>query len=117
MALPREYRLKDSYYFRRVKRLGKSFNTPLFFLNIAPSKDPDELKFGFVVSTKVDKRAVERNRIRRVLSESIRKRLDGFGRGYHVVIIARPAISGKDTKTIDTWFEKVYPKILAFDKK
>jgi len=116
MALPKEYRLKGKYYFRRVKRLGKSFTTPLFFLNIAPSKDPKELKFGFIVSTKIDKRAVERNRIRRLMSEAIRKRLDNFKCGYHIVIIARPAIVGKDTKTIDTWFEKVLLKTQLYNK-
>lgn len=33
---------------------------------------PGQPRFAFIVSTKVDKRAVVRNRVRRVLSESVR---------------------------------------------
>ena len=110
MALPKEYILKDKYYFKRVRRLGKTFSTPLFFLNIASCKDPRELKFGLIVTTKIDKRAVERNRIRRALSEAVRKRLPNMNRGYHVVIVVKAAAVDKGGKDFDNWFEKILPK-------
>ncbi|MFH1896078.1 MAG: ribonuclease P protein component [bacterium] len=110
VALSKEYILKDKYYFKRVRRLGKTFSTPLFFLNIAPCKDARELKFGLIVTTKVDKRAVERNRIRRALSEAVRVRLPKLNRGYHVVIVAKAAAVGKSYQDFDACFAKLLPK-------
>jgi ribonuclease P protein component len=40
--------------------------------NAVPPKAGDNSRFAFIVSTKIDKRATARNRMRRVLSESIR---------------------------------------------
>ncbi len=49
-------------------------------------------RFGFVVSTKIDKRAVKRNRMRRVLSESVRHLLPSLSR-CDGIFIARKNIS------------------------
>lgn len=112
MALPKQHRLPTKYYFKRVKSLGTSFSTPYFFLNIAPSKDSSFTRFGFIISTKIDKRATVRNRIRRLLSEIIRleilPKLEGSA--YDVVFVARPAIIGKDYEEIAYWVNKILPK-------
>jgi ribonuclease P protein component len=125
MALPKEHRLTEKYDFNRVRRLGKSFSTPLFFLNIAPAKNPQYLRFGIVVSTKIDKRAVARNRVKRLLSEAIIKHLASkpshkkqndtlkvvtSSREYDVVIVAKPGIVGKSYEEIADCFNKILPK-------
>ncbi len=62
-----------------------------------------DLKFGFVVSKKVEKRAVWRNRIKRQMREVVRLLLKE-GRveaGYLVVVIAKPEITGHDYHVIE----------------
>lgn len=53
----------------------------------------DKVKIGFSISKKVGK-AVDRNRIKRILREICRKNLDIFPKGYHFIFIARPKIKG-----------------------
>lgn len=52
-------------------------------------------RFAIVVSKKVSKKAVERNQIRRFLSEAIRNRLSEIHDGWDIVIIVLPGISIK----------------------
>ncbi|KKW10896.1 MAG: Ribonuclease P protein component [Candidatus Gottesmanbacteria bacterium GW2011_GWB1_49_7] len=47
-------------------------------------------RFAFVVSTKVDKRATARNRMRRVLSESVRLVIDGIAPCDGVFTVKKP---------------------------
>lgn len=49
-------------------------------------------RFTFIVSTKIDKRATKRNKIRRILSEAVRHLLPGI-RSLDGVIIATSAIT------------------------
>lgn len=49
------------------------FKTPLFgFLYL----DSEESKVGWIISKKISKRAVDRNKIKRLLSEAVRKNWD-----------------------------------------
>ncbi len=54
------------------------------------------LRIGFVVSKRVSKHAVERNRIKRLLSEAIRPVLPGISGGWDIVISARNLASSTD---------------------
>ena len=65
------FRLPSSTVFQHSRIL----NTPFFRVMIQPNGLSCN-RFGFVVSKKVDKRAVVRNRIKRVLRESVRDFLE-----------------------------------------
>ena len=52
-------------------------------------------RFGLVVSTKVDKRAVIRNRIRRQVREIIRLKLAKIKPGFDVMIVLKKAAIGQ----------------------
>lgn len=47
-------------------------------------------RFGFVVSAKVSKKAVERNKIKRQMRDIVRKGIDSIKTGFDIVIIASP---------------------------
>ncbi len=51
--------------------------------------DVARLRIGFVVSKRISKRAVERNYIKRLLSEAIRTALPRLGVGLDIVVSAR----------------------------
>ena len=109
--LPKENRLTDDYDFRRVKRLGKSYHCPLFKLSVARRKTVGSSRFGFVISKKIDKRAVVRNRIKRLLRQAVRENLEKIPEGFDIVFVVRPNIVGKSYEEINIEFNKVLSKV------
>ena len=71
--LPKEYRLKKRTAFSATYKTGLSFHKDGITLFCGKvKKDNYPTKVGFVVSKKIHKRAVKRNRIKRLLRESLR---------------------------------------------
>ncbi|MBR1460416.1 ribonuclease P protein component [bacterium] len=71
--LPKQYRLKNRIAFKatyKVKNSSHSGGVTLFAGIL--KKDEAPTKVGFVVSKKVHKRAVKRNRLKRLMRESYR---------------------------------------------
>ncbi len=95
MALKRELRLRKSREFQRVRQQGQSISSRLLILAWMPN-ELARLRIGFVVSKRISKHAVERNRIKRLLSEAIRPVLPGISGGWDIVISARNLASSTD---------------------
>lgn len=71
--LPKEYRLKKRSAFKATYKTGKSLHKGGITLFCGREKKNDlPVKIGFVVSKKIHKRAVKRNRIKRLMRESCR---------------------------------------------
>lgn len=86
--LPRENRLKKDKDLQYVYKRGRSFFTK--DLGIKYVKNQFNVsRFAFIVSTKLDKRAVRRNRLKRQMSEIFRNRLKDIKKGFDLVVIAR----------------------------
>lgn len=71
--LPKENRLSSNFDFRKVRRSGERCKSPFFsfFVLREVGKVKNPPRFGFVVSTKVTKKASKRNRVRRVLQDEV----------------------------------------------
>ncbi|MBU1104857.1 ribonuclease P protein component [Candidatus Parcubacteria bacterium] len=108
--LPAEYRLLDDYDFRRVKRLGRSYNFPFFIIACAHAKNPKGLRFGFIFSTNFNKRATVRNRYKRLLRQGVQKRLNEFKLGFDIVFIPKKSILGRSYEEISHSFDTALPK-------
>lgn len=71
--LPKQYRLKKKSAFSATYRTGKVFHKGGITVFCGKIKTADiPTRVGFVVSKKVHKRAVKRNRMRRLMRESLR---------------------------------------------
>jgi ribonuclease P protein component len=86
--LPQRCRLKRSRDFVRARRLGRSAGTSLLALYVLRTRTPD-LRIGFSVSKKVG-RAVQRNRVKRLMREAVRPYLFDLRPSQDLVFIARP---------------------------
>ncbi|MCL2751409.1 MAG: ribonuclease P protein component [Firmicutes bacterium] len=86
--LPARYRLRKSFQFRYVYNKGRSVHGRHFTLVYARSKQSGSVKTGFSVSNKVGKATV-RNRIKRLLRESVRANLPVMPKGFSYIFIAK----------------------------
>ncbi len=95
MALPKANRLKSRKDFQAVFQQGTRRHSSHFTLRaLKPSKSQDtsvaSTKVGISVSTKVSKRAVVRNRLKRQISAAFYQLLPKLSPGWRLVVIVKP---------------------------
>jgi ribonuclease P protein component len=94
-----------------VFRTGRRVSDRLFTLVYAPGHGP-AARLGLAVSRKVSRRAVERNRIKRLVREAFRRRHDLPA--LDIVVMARPGAAACDnwqlSASIDALIERTARK-------
>jgi ribonuclease P protein component len=86
--LAKKNRINTDQDIKRLIQSGKTFFLPQLTIKYTTNKD-NNLKIGFVVSNKVDKRATQRNLLKRRLREANRSLLKDLKTGYNLLIIAK----------------------------
>lgn len=94
--LSKENRLKRKKDFKEVFKKGKGFGKDFLFLKIKKNNLKKKSRFSFIVSKKISKKAVVRNKIKRRLREVIREELPRIKPGIDGVFIAKKNIEKKD---------------------
>ncbi len=89
--LPKENRLKKEKEFEAVFKGGRTLKGKSVFLKYLIN-GTDKTKVGFVVSKKISKLAVERNKAKRRMREIVRLRKNSLKDGLSIVIISLPQI-------------------------
>ena len=117
--LPQKFRLKNNSAFSATYRLKNTLGNKYFLLYLGSpitDKETQNLKIGFVVSKKYHKRAVKRNRIKRLLREVIRlkiknnKLLDAK-KLRSMIFIPKPPSLGLDYKSTEIAVTELLEKI------
>ena len=103
-------RLKKKNDFEAVFKKGKSLKTNFLVLKTAPNK-LEESRFGLVVSQKISKKAVIRNKVRRRMSEAIKIIMKDIKKGRDIVLIALPGIESKSFLEIKEILASVIKKV------
>ena len=101
-------RLKKQKDFEKIFKNGKSFKQGSLYLKINKN-DLRSSRFGFIVSKKFSKKAVERNRIKRILREVVKERIGEVVEGMDIVIVVNPEAKAdfqELKKIIDILFKK-----------
>lgn len=99
--LKRENRIRKRKDFEEVKGKGRMYYSPIF--GVLVLKTGDKVKeFGLVISKKISKKAVERNKIKRLLAEAIRRNLDEISEGCRMVFLVKPSILGEKPEEIES---------------
>lgn len=91
--LKKELRIRKQKDFDKIFSEGAYFSEKFLALKVVES-DSKISRFGFIVSNKVSKKAVERNRIKRLLREAVRLKQNKIKSGFDAVFIFR----GKEVK-------------------
>ena len=73
-------------------------------------------RFGFVVSKKISKKAVERNRVKRLMSETIRLTEEKIKPGFDVVFISKLGIVNKSLEEVKESVEKLLKRSGLLEK-
>lgn len=99
MALPKAYRLKSRQDFQAVFREGIRRHSSHFTVRaLKPALSPETssptalpvTKIGIAISTKVSKRAVVRNKIKRQMTAALHQLLPKLAPGWRLVLIVKP---------------------------
>lgn len=114
--LPKKFRLTLNNDIKMVWANGKPFLTKFFNFKIKKN-NLEQSRFCIIVSNKVDKRAVIKNRIKRQISEIIRLNMDNIKPGYDISILVKNSLMNKETKKIACDYKEMEKNILfAFEK-
>jgi ribonuclease P protein component len=97
--------------FLEIKNKGRMINSPLFGAATLVDESK-EIKFGFVISKKISKRAVDRNKIKRRMGEILVKKIEKFKPGTKIVFLAKKSLLGAKIEEIEEEVNKIIDRRL-----
>jgi ribonuclease P protein component len=100
--LKKNNRITKDKEFERIFKKGKGKYSPILGIKAVDS-DLENSRFGIIVSTKISKKAVERNKIKRQIREIIKKHLSNINSGKDIVIITLPKIKEANFEQIEKY--------------
>lgn len=90
--LLKQNRLTKKKDFENVFKKGQGAKSGFLLLKFIPNK-LDHTRFAFVVSQKVSKKAVQRNKIKRYLREKVRLEMAKVKKGLDCVLVVFPGFT------------------------
>ena len=107
--LPKANRLTKETDFKKIAKGAKPIHSKFFLLKKLST--PEKLvKFGIVISSKISKKAVVRNKIRRQIREVLKENLADIKTGQKVMIVVKDTALNKDFKEIKQDLENLLIK-------
>ncbi len=84
----KKHRLSKTKDIQMTFSRGRSFFYPLFGIKFASHSNPP--RFTVVVSTKVSKKAVVRNKIKRIIREILKTNINNLKNGDYMILVRPP---------------------------
>ena len=109
MALPRKNRLKGKKDFDYIFKNGNTAKGRFLLVKYVKLalKDP---RIGFIVPVRVARRAVDRNRTKRILANNIQKDLSKINKDAVVLVLRLPP-KESETGTLSQELNKLIPNL------
>lgn len=98
--LKKSNRITKDKEFDRAFKTGQSFYTKIFGVK-AVDNSQETVRLGVLVSTKVSKKAVVRNKVKRQIREIVQKELPSLKNGKDIVVIVFSQILDKNFKELE----------------
>jgi ribonuclease P protein component len=112
-AFPRAARLLTSKDFSRLRGISRRLGTPNFSAEIAVAEQPGA-RLGLAVSRKVSKKAVRRNRIKRIARDSFRRHRAELP-SVDILLIARFCADAADNAILHAELDQLWQRIAALN--
>jgi ribonuclease P protein component len=107
--LAKENRLRKTNDFDKVFKKGRAYKEDFLFVKIAENGLEDS-RFGFVVSKKFSKKALDRNKIKRQLRGLIKLKLPNIKKGLDIIILVIPGLKDQDFSQLSGTIDKIFKK-------
>lgn len=107
--LPKRNRVKKKKDFETIFKKGVSFKNNLLVLKVVKN-NLGQTRVGFIVSQKVSKKAVVRNKIRRRLVESVKTHEKDIKSGLDLVLIVLPGAEMSTFLDMKTSLNNIFAK-------
>jgi len=107
---PRDARLTGSTQFQRVFKNARLRSTDAVLAVLAVENELDIARLGLVVSRKAARRAVARNRVKRLIRNSFRNKRQHLS-GLDIVVIGRPGIENKSNAELRHALERHWKRL------
>ena len=111
MRFPRRARLTEPDDYQRVFRGCRYRLNNRWMTLLARPNQLEYPRLGMAISRKVARKAVSRNRIKRVLRESFRHWQTRLG-AVDIVILGRPGIAAQPNAVLETALEKTWKQLI-----
>ncbi|MBI2267903.1 MAG: ribonuclease P protein component [Candidatus Blackburnbacteria bacterium] len=112
--LPKKYRLTDKADFDVVFSKGWRISGRFFVVLVLEKSELFNSLLGIIVSSKVSKKAVDRNRIKRVVRSALGQSIVESKTFYLVVVIAKAAAVTAPSKLLEEEAITLLGKIVRF---
>ncbi|MFA6525122.1 MAG: ribonuclease P protein component [Patescibacteria group bacterium] len=115
--LPKKYRLTNEADFKKVYEKRNSVFLPTLSLRYLLKGKSENSRFGFVISSKIYKKSVDRNLLKRRMRAIIKKQIENILPGYDFIISARPGVKNKKFTEIEKEIERLFRKSRLYAEK
>ena len=105
--LAQKNRLRGKKDFERVLRKGKGLKEDFLILKMVKNNSSQN-RFGFIVGTKISKKAVLRNKLKRRLRELVRGKIEKIKKGFDIILIAQSGLGNRDFWELEEIFTKIF---------
>jgi len=112
-VLPKINRLKKKKNFERVFKKGKSLKEDFLLLKFIKNNSINS-RFGIIISRKVSKKVVIRNKIKRRIRAIIFSKLPQIKENIDAVLIVLPGIKDQGFWKIKEIIDKIFTKTKLF---
>ncbi|MFA5644455.1 MAG: ribonuclease P protein component [Patescibacteria group bacterium] len=108
--IKKENRLRKNKEIENVFKNGKSFYNDLFGFKVLKN-DLDSNRFCVIISAKVSKKAVDRNRFKRIVKAVFLEIEDKLKNGFDYLIVIKKEFSGKSFFDVKKILEDSFKKM------
>lgn len=112
--LPKPYRLPGRRIVAIIKSLS-AFHSPFLTLKIL-KKDQPQTQIGFIVSAKICRLAVGRNKLKRQLRQALKPYLTQLRSNYEIIILAKVPLKNMSFAQIQTHLQSLLKQARLIDE-
>lgn len=111
--LDKKNRIRLNKEFDQIFKTGQSFYGKAFGVKIIRT-DNKESRLGILVGTKISKKAVVRNRIKRQIREIVRQEIPLFKQSYDLAVISLPPSIENDFSFLKDDLRDIFRKLKLY---